>query len=212
MSTLAYADEIDDLMQKTLEEQEKAKILQEKQCQNAYGMSCAEYEKDNSMTEKEKILQEKQCQNAYGMSCAEYAEDNSMTEKEKKIFAESLLEGLDSVAPTDEANPLRKFKAPTLPKPKTLPGPGTNIQNTDPSAQNTLLTKIVPRYTIGFIGFIAGVALLFTIIGGARLAMAYGNEEAIEKGKKQITYSLIALVIALLSYTIVNILINISFQ
>jgi len=181
ISSFAYADEIDDLMTKTLEKQAQTQ-------------------------------QEAQCQNAYGMSCAEYSEWNSMTEKEQKEYAESLLDGLDSVAPPDSDNPLRKFKAPIIPKPKTLPGPGRTIQETDSSAQNTLLTKIVPRYTIGFIGFIAGIALLFTVIGGARLAMSYGDEEAIEKGKKQITYSIIALIIALLSYTIVNIIINISFQ
>lgn len=140
--------------------------------------------------------QEQFCQSAYGMSCAEYqAKSANPTEK-----AEA------------EAAKKRELKAPTIAKPKTLPGPSSDLQEKDPGARKTLLNKTIPGYIVGLIGFISILALLFTIIGGVRIAMSYGNEETIEAGKKQVTYSIVALIIGLLSYTIVTIIINITFE
>ena len=137
--------------------------------------------------------QEKFCQSAYGMSCAEYQ--------------------LKNANPTEKAEiEKREFKAPTIAKPKTLPGPSADLQEKDPGARRTLLNKTIPGYIVGLIGFISILALLFSIIGGVRIAMSYGNEETIEAGKKQVTYSIVALIIGLLSYTIVTIIINITFE
>lgn len=54
----------------------------------------------------------------------------------------------------------------------------------------------------------AVVAILFIIIGGFRYMTSSGNQEAADKGKKQITNAVIGLVVIILSYTIVSVLIN----
>ena len=51
----------------------------------------------------------------------------------------------------------------------------------------------------------AGIsAVLFIIIGGIQILTAYGNDEKIGKAKKTITYAIIGLLIAILSYAIVS--------
>jgi len=51
----------------------------------------------------------------------------------------------------------------------------------------------------------AGIsAVLFIIIGGIQILTAYGNDEKIGKAKKTVTYAIIGLLIAILSYAIVS--------
>lgn len=102
------------------------------------------------------------------------------------------------------------FEAPTIPKPSTLPGP-SETEQIDKTLRSILLDTILPRFTIMLIGFIGGLALLFIVIAGARFAMAYGNEEAIDKAKKQAIYGIVGLLIAILAYTIVTIIVNLEF-
>jgi glucose uptake protein GlcU len=52
------------------------------------------------------------------------------------------------------------------------------------------------------------VAVLFIIIGGFQLITSRGNEEQAESGKKTLTNAIIGLVVILLSYVIVNVIIN----
>lgn len=98
----------------------------------------------------------------------------------------------------------RDFVQPTIPQPQTLPGDGVNTKK-------TLTESLLPKYAVGLIGFVSMAALVFLVIAGVRFATAYGNEEAVETAKKQVIYSIVALLIALLSYTIVSIIINLKF-
>lgn len=103
-----------------------------------------------------------------------------------------------------------QYEPAAIPKPSTLPGPDANTLET--TGTRDIFTKtLLPRFAVGFIGFIGAVTLVFLIIGGVRFVTAYGNEEAIEKAKKQITWSLIAFIIALLAFTIVQVIINFEF-
>jgi len=53
----------------------------------------------------------------------------------------------------------------------------------------------------------AGIAaVLFIIIGGIQILTAYGNDEKIGKAKKTITYAIVGLLAAILSYAIVSII------
>ena len=52
------------------------------------------------------------------------------------------------------------------------------------------------------------LALAFIIIGGFQYITSAGNEEQAETGKKTLTNAIIGLVIAILSYTIVIVIIN----
>jgi hypothetical protein len=102
---------------------------------------------------------------------------------------------------------------PTIPKPTTLPGPFTTEEDQAKSQDNkALVFSLLPRFATTSIGFVTITAFLMTIIGGIRFMTMYGNDEAVEKGKKAVIYALVGLVIALLAYAIVVIVSNIDFN
>lgn len=96
---------------------------------------------------------------------------------------------------------------PSIPKASTLPGPEDSGKS-----RKTLTEGVLPKFAVTFTGFIAAVALLFVIIAGVRFAIAYGEEEAVTKAKDQVIWSLAGLVIAILAYSIVNILVTLQFE
>lgn len=61
------------------------------------------------------------------------------------------------------------------------------------------------NYILGFLGL---AAVAFVIYAGFLMVTAGGDDGALEKGKKIITYAAIGIVIILLSYTIVNALVG----
>jgi hypothetical protein len=56
------------------------------------------------------------------------------------------------------------------------------------------------------LGFI--VAVIFVIIGGYMYITAAGNEEQAGKGRKTIVYALIGVAVTIMSYVVVNVVIN----
>lgn len=58
------------------------------------------------------------------------------------------------------------------------------------------------------LALVGTVALLFLIIGGYQYITSSGNSEAIEKAKKTILYSIIGLIVAILSFIIINAVIS----
>lgn len=65
---------------------------------------------------------------------------------------------------------------------------------------------LLPTITRIVIASAGASAVIFMIIGGIEMLTAYGNDEKIANAKKTITYALVGLVIALLSYAIVTII------
>lgn len=65
---------------------------------------------------------------------------------------------------------------------------------------------LLPVLTQAIIGLAAGLGFLFMIVGGIQILTAYGNEERIAAGKKTMTFAVVGLLIALLSYAIVSII------
>jgi hypothetical protein len=106
---------------------------------------------------------------------------------------------------------------------QTNPDPN-NPGNTDPNTGNTQtpdssgstvgtfkpLTRFtsIGEFAVGVINFaiaiIGALALLFIIIGGVRMVVSAGNESAIKAGKKTVTWAVIGLVVALLSFTLIS--------
>ncbi len=69
---------------------------------------------------------------------------------------------------------------------------------------------LLPGITKTVIAAAAGLAFLFIIIGGIQILTAYGEEEKITGAKKTITYAIVGLLVAMLSYAIVTIISNIK--
>lgn len=68
------------------------------------------------------------------------------------------------------------------------------------------LTSTLLLITKGFLGIVAIWSVAFIIIGGFRMVMSQGNEEAVGVAKKTITYAVIGLAIAMLSFSIIAII------
>ncbi|MDP2642374.1 MAG: pilin [Candidatus Peregrinibacteria bacterium] len=100
-----------------------------------------------------------------------------------------------------------QFKPSYIPRPSNLPGPESSE-----NARTKLVDSILPRFAVGMIGMTGGFALLMIVIGGVRYLTAYGNEEAAGKGKNQIMYGVIGMIVALLAYTIVTAITNLNIE
>lgn len=103
------------------------------------------------------------------------------------------------------------FRPTPLVRPSTLPGPDDKGETGKDGNRSFLVDILLPRFGVILIGMVGATALLFIIIGGVRFVMIYDNEEAIDKAKKQVTYGIIGLLVALLSYTIVRVVTNFDF-
>jgi len=64
----------------------------------------------------------------------------------------------------------------------------------------------LPTITRIVIASAGASAVIFIIIGGIEMLTAYGNDEKITNAKKTITYAIVGLLVALLSYAIVTII------
>ncbi len=113
----------------------------------------------------------------------------------------------------------------TLTKPPIIPE-GTNVQTKPATGQIDISTlklpgvgkdnpqalqqDVIPAFTNIVIGLTGGLSLLFVIIGGIQILTAYGSEEKIGAAKKTITWALAGLLIAILSFAIVQIITSIK--
>jgi len=108
----------------------------------------------------------------------------------------------------------QQFVQSTIPKPGTIPGPTTDSSSSssNDSIRKTLVNTVLPRLAVLMIGSVASFSLLFLIIAGVRFATAYGNDEVVQKAKKQAIYAILGLIVALMSYTIVTIVSNFQYN
>ena len=66
------------------------------------------------------------------------------------------------------------------------------------------------KFLTGFLGLVAATSVIFIIIGGLQMHLAFGNDEAVGTAKKTLTWAIVGLVIAILSVGIVRIISSIS--
>jgi|GEM_PF-4900748 len=87
----------------------------------------------------------------------------------------------------------------------TIPPFDDKLYNPLPSGDLFTMFLIIAK------GFLAGIGImgvLFIIVGGFEMVIAAGNEEMITKGKKTITWAVIGVIVAGLSFSIVSIVQN----
>lgn len=89
----------------------------------------------------------------------------------------------------------------------TIPGVGTCITS-DPGEPPNLpdIFCVLVRVINALLAIVAGVAMIFLILGGIRYATAGGDEKALEQAQKAITYAILGLVISLGAVLIVNLI------
>ena len=87
-------------------------------------------------------------------------------------------------------------------------GDTKNDKKVDPA--NYVYSTLLPQITNTVIGLTGGLSLLFVVVSGIQILIAYGNEEKIGAAKKTLMWALVGLVIAILSYAIVQIVVSIN--
>ena len=92
-------------------------------------------------------------------------------------------------------------------KPKKLPGPSFSESNpSTKDKQRTILNEFLPKFSIRLLIFITIACLLGVIYGGFLYISDLGEEQNLEQAKKAITYSIVGLIVAFLSFAIVQII------
>lgn len=86
-----------------------------------------------------------------------------------------------------------------------------NDDNPETAATQTLI-MFVGNIISQVLLFVGALTILFVIIAGINYILAFGKDERIEKGKRGIVWSLVGLVLVLLSYAIVQGILQIILQ
>lgn len=129
----------------------------------------------------------------------------------KLILAVSLLItpvlATNAQTPTQDSNNNTTTTLPILPKPELLPGP------TDPTGQsnpkdtlNYVTERLIPQASARFVTIIAVLSMIGIIFAGVKYYTAFGDDTKAESGKNIAIYSIIGLVVALMSLAIVSII------
>jgi hypothetical protein len=97
---------------------------------------------------------------------------------------------------------------PPLVKPSLLPGPkfSNNEQRTGDEVTGFVTERLLPQIATRLITIVAISSMLGIVYAGILFFSAMGDPEKANKGKDAAIYSVIGLVIALLSFTIVQII------
>lgn len=108
-------------------------------------------------------------------------------------------------------------EAATVTQPPIIPGGSTENSklyiphNTDPQSNKSYLeNQLLPGIASTIIGIVGGLSLLFVIISGLQLLTSYGNKDASGKAKNTLTWAIVGIIIASLSYAIVKIISTIN--
>jgi len=86
---------------------------------------------------------------------------------------------------------------------------GWEMPSTPPSGAPEDFNATVLRLTNWALGFISLVAVLGIIWGGVIYLVSVGEEDKMQTGKKAIQYSIMGLVVAGISYAIVNVIVTV---
>jgi hypothetical protein len=130
------------------------------------------------------------------------------------------LAGVVLAGPNDPVDPGSgsSSSGTTITQPPIIPTGATATQKlyiphntSQESNKNYLENRLLPGIASSIIGLTGALALLFAIVSGIQLLTSYGNADAGNKAKTTLTYSLIGVIIAGLSYAIVKIVASINF-
>ncbi len=93
----------------------------------------------------------------------------------------------------------------------SLPCVSVSTQSSGPGTRAYVLETYGTELMVTFLGFIALASVIFIIYGGLQMHIALGNDEAIGKAKKTLTWAVGGLVVAMMAGAIVTIITKISF-
>jgi len=105
------------------------------------------------------------------------------------------------------AAPLNKdVKPQTIPCVPNLPCIQQETQTKGKNVREYITGTFGTTFMKVFLGLTAASSVIFIIVGGLQMHLAFGNEEGINKAKKTLTWAIVGLIISILSVAIVQII------
>ncbi|MFC1600292.1 pilin [Patescibacteria group bacterium] len=172
---------------------------------------------------------DKEATSGFEDACSSAVEDlkNKCVEEEKRTICKALEDkatlctedankNIESICRTQFPEKLKesttttdKSRIPSVPNIDTLVRP--NVE--DVSKVNPYLsTTFLPRVAKTVVSFGIGAAVIGLIMGSIGMLTAYGNDEKYGNAKKAVMFSIIGLIICLLSFAIVQLIFFTGFQ
>lgn len=100
--------------------------------------------------------------------------------------------------------PVKVFAQIHAPLPQFFPDPTGTLPGVDYTiSQSKDVELLLIKILNFFLGFVGVIALIMFVVGGWWFLTAGGNEEQTTKGKKTILYSIIGIIVILISYAAV---------
>lgn len=97
-------------------------------------------------------------------------------------------------------------KPTEIPCPQNLPCiSGETQQKGGEEVRNLIINTFGGSFLKSFLGITAVTCVIFIIVGGMQMHLAFGNEEGIKKAKTTLIWAIVGLVISILSVAIVQI-------
>lgn len=87
-----------------------------------------------------------------------------------------------------------------------LPCITEETQKTSGGVEKHVIEKFGVAFLTIFLGIVGITAVIFLIVGGLQMHLAFGNQEALTKAKKTIGWAIVGLVTAILSVALVRII------
>lgn len=104
-----------------------------------------------------------------------------------------------------------EVKPQTIPCVPNLPCIQKETQKSGAAVQTYVREKFAVTFLRTFLGLAAVTSVIFIIVGGLQLHLAFGNEEALGKAKKTLIWAIVGLIISILSVAIVQIITTLPF-
>ncbi len=121
------------------------------------------------------------------------------------VFADATSSATDSTSTASEATPVT---APGIAQPDFLPGPTSG--STGGVLQDYVLSTAVPHAINIGIGLLALTAFIAILVSAIQLLTAYGDENKVGRGKTNLRYSILGLIIVMMAYAIVSIVVSVA--
>ncbi|PIQ79244.1 hypothetical protein COV81_02755 [Candidatus Peregrinibacteria bacterium CG11_big_fil_rev_8_21_14_0_20_41_10] len=108
--------------------------------------------------------------------------------------------------------PVKEYTIPVLPQPDGVPGISASDLSDPEVARQYFLKTVLPSITKLLIGLIALASFLVLLYAGAMYFTTLGDEDKATKAKNAALYSIVGLIVALLSFAIVQIISSLPFK
>ncbi len=115
---------------------------------------------------------------------------------------------LTLAADDDEEEETNPVVQPSIPVPDFLPAP--DVGTTGSGTQDYILNTTIPRAINIGIAILSITAFIAILVSAIQMLTAYGNDEKLTKAKDNLRYSLLGLLVVILSYAIVSIVVSVA--